>query len=79
MAHYPPELYLCDGCSDQLYVESTTTCAPIRRQENKQIPLLLCMGHNLEKSRPLVKMNGTIEFLDHENTGLDTKILILSG
>ena len=33
--------------------------------------------HNLEKPWSLVKMTGTIEYIDHRHIGVDTKIIIL--
>ena len=40
---------------------------------------VFCKGHDLERSRTYVKINGTIEFLDLKNIDLDIKMLILSA
>ena len=41
--------------------------------------MLLCKGHDLERSRSKIKLNGTIGFLDLKTILLDTKIVILSA
>ena len=39
----------------------------------------LCKGHNIERSRALVKMNSIIGFLGHKNIDLDTNMIIQLG
>ena len=51
----------------------------ILRSENKQNTKGLVKDHNFERSRSMVKMKGTIEFLDHENIATGIKIIMLRG
>ena len=40
---------------------------------------MILQGHNLERSRSWVKINGTTKFLDLQNIDLDNKFVFLSA